>query len=472
MEDKNEIKGQFIGDTESAKQILSARQLTVLAILIPLFIYAWFYKPDTAFVCFNFFATFFYLVFMLYKVSLIISAGSRSSPIRVSKEELDALVDEQLPVYTILVPLYKETEVLRQIVSSIQKIDYPPDKMDIKFLLEADDRETIEACKKILLPPSFQIVMMPEGIPRTKPRACNLGLSLAKGRYTVIFDAEDIPEPDQLKKSVIGFGKSSDNVICIQAKLNFYNQRQNLLTRWFTLEYSMWFDLYLPALGSIDAPIPLGGTSNHFRTDKLKELGGWDAFNVTEDCDLGIRLYRCGYRTLMLDSTTWEEACSNLRYWLPQRSRWVKGYIQTYLVHLKHPFLLLTQMGIGKVCHFHLLIGGMFFSLLINPFYWLLLSIWVLIRWQLMSAFFPPVIFMMGAICLLLGNFTFIYTSALGAAHRGYYDLVKYAFLIPFYWVIMSMGAWKGFIQLIARPFYWEKTKHGFFQTGIKKSEN
>jgi glycosyltransferase XagB len=464
--DKSQIKEQFLSYQESAQQVLSKKQVFMLAVLICLFMYGWFYRPDRAFVYVNFAVMLFYLVFMFYKVAIILRSGEKEGMVRVTAEEISQFTDEQIPVYTILIPLYKETEVLQQIVESIEKMDYPIEKMDIKLLLEEDDTETIEACRKMNLHPSFSMVIVPDGIPKTKPRACNVGLSLAKGRYTVIFDVEDIPEPDQLKKSVVGFSKSPENVVCLQAKLNFYNQRQNLLTRWFTLEYSMWFDLYLPSLGLIDAPIPLGGTSNHFVTEKIKELGGWDAYNVTEDCDLGIRIYRSGYRTLMLDSTTWEEACSNLRYWLPQRSRWVKGHIQTYLVHLKHPVLLLRQIGLKRVMHFHLLIGGMFFSLLINPVYWIFLAIWVLTRWDIMAVFFPPVVFAMGTVCLFLGNFAFIYTVSVGAAHRGYYDLVKYAFLIPPYWVLMSIGAWRGFIQLLVNPFYWDKTKHGFFRSG------
>ncbi len=169
-------------------------------------------------------------------------------------------------------------------------------------------------------------MIVPDTFPRTKPKACNVGLLNAKGEYLVIYDAEDIPDTDQLKKSVIAFRKLDNPlIICLQAKLNYYNPRQNLLTRWFTSEYSMWFDLYLPGLDGLNAPIPLGGTSNHFRVDALKKIGGWDPYNVAEDCDLGIRLFREGYRTRVLDSTTWEEANSRLENWLRQRSRWVKG---------------------------------------------------------------------------------------------------------------------------------------------------
>jgi cellulose synthase/poly-beta-1,6-N-acetylglucosamine synthase-like glycosyltransferase len=266
-----------------------------------------------------------------------------------------------------------------------------------------------------------------------------------------------------LKKAVIGFNKANKQVICLQAKLNFYNRHQNLLTRWFTAEYSTWFDLYLPGLGEINSPIPLGGTSNHFMTSVLNELGGWDPYNVAEDCDLGIRLYRHGYRTQMLDSTTWEEACANLPYWIRQRSRWIKGYIQTYLVHTRKPVGLIRDLGFLNWLNFHFVIGGNFLCFLLNPIYWFLVILWFLTRMEAFNVIFPPSVFVMGALCLFVGNFSFVYITAIGSYRRKYYDLVKYSLLIFPYWVMMSIGAWKGFLQLIFKPHYWEKTKHGFF---------
>ncbi len=428
------------------------------------------------FVFVNFLFTLFYIVHSLYKLLLItMSARSARGPaatageIVVSEDEVAALDEAGLPVYTILVPLYRETESLAKLVKALEELDYPPPKLDIKLLLEEDDELTVNFANALDLPPQFEKVVVPHSMPKTKPKACNLGLDRARGDYLVIYDAEDRPEPDQLKKAVIGFsrvdaakpGSRHDDVICLQAKLNFYNRNQNLLTKWFATEYSTWFDLYLPGLGEIGSPIPLGGTSNHFKTSVLKELCGWDPYNVTEDCDLGVRLYRRRYRTVMLDSTTWEEACSHLGYWIRQRSRWIKGYIQTYLVHMRRPFKLLRDLGPLNFLNFQLVIGGNVLPFLLNPIYWLLAALWFGTRMELLTAIFPTAIFVMGAICLFLGNFSFIYIGMIGAYKRRYYGLVKYGLIILPYWVLMSIAAWKGFVQLIRRPHFWEKTKHG-----------
>ena len=216
-----------------------------------------------------------------------------------TEEEIDASLVEALrgadwPSYTILCPLYREARIVPQFVRAMMHLDYPVEKLQILFLTEMDDSQTRNAIRALALPPHFQIVTVPEGTPRTKPRACNFGLMQATGQYLVIYDAEDIPEPTQLKKAVLTFANHGPDLGCVQAKLNFYNPHQNVLTRWFTAEYSLWFDLILPGLQRARLALPLGGTSNHFPTRTLRALGGWDAFNVTEDCDLGLRLSSTG----------------------------------------------------------------------------------------------------------------------------------------------------------------------------------
>ena len=247
---------------------------------------------------------------------------------------------------------------LRRIVRALTKLDYPTDRLTIQLLIEDDDEDTKGAFEGVTLASQFKIVRIPVCEPRTKPKACNVGLAEAEGEFLVIFDAEDRPDPDQLKKAVIAFGQSSEKTGCIQAKLSFYNSRQNLLTRLFTADYALWFNLCLPALDYRNAPVPLGGTSNHFRLDILKEMQGWDEYNVTEDCDLGIRLAIAGWQTRIMDSTTWEEACPRFGAWTRQRSRWVKGYLQTYLVHMRSPLHMTRKLGLGRSLHVHLLIGG------------------------------------------------------------------------------------------------------------------
>ena len=403
----------------------------------------------------------FYLILVIFKAHLIHLSITAGREMRFDAEELAALRDEELPVYTILVPLYHEAEVLPHLLAGLRQLDYPKDRLDVILLLEEDDPQTAEAARRVELPDYVRTAIVPDSKPKTKPKACNLGLWLARGEYLVIYDAEDRPEPDQLKKAVLAFRHSPPDVVCVQAKLNFYNQRQNLLTKWFTADYSIWFDLVLPGLDHMEAPIPLGGTSNHFRVTKLNELLGWDPYNVTEDCDLGVRLAMSGYRTRIIDSTTWEEACGALKYWLRQRSRWTKGYIQTYLVHLRRPLTLLRRLGIGKTVAFHLTVGGTFVCQLINPIYWFFTLTWFVFRWEALSLLFPFPLILWGLVCLFVGNFLFVYANLLATYQRGYYDLVKHSLLMPLYWLLASVGAWKGFLQLIRRPSHWEKTKHG-----------
>ena len=448
---------------ECARQTLTGTQRAASLIglaLLGLVAWRW---PLPTLVWLNGAAIVFYVAHSLYKFWLIWTSLGRPVALVLSDAELTAIPDADLPTYTVLVPLYDEALVLPQLVEHLGKLDYPAEKLDLQLLLEADDQPTREACAALDLPPQFHPVVVPYSLPRTKPKACNYGLYGCQSDLLVVYDAEDRPEPDQLRKAVAGFRRLPERVACLQAKLNFHNQRRNLLTRWFTSEYSVWFDLFLPGLTACRWPIPLGGTSNHFRAPVLRQLGGWDPFNVTEDCDLGVRLHRQGYRTAMIDSTTWEEANGNLRSWLRQRSRWVKGYLQTWLVHMRGPLQLWQQLGPGSFFSFHLTIGGAVAGFLLNPIYWLLTVLWFVTHAPGISAVFPPAIYALGTFCLLVANFVFVYVAVIGCLNRGYYDLVKYAVLTPLYWLMMSLGAYKAVAQLITRPHYWEKTDHGMF---------
>ena len=406
---------------------------------------------------------FFYVAHIAYKFYLVWLSLGRGVELSPTPEEIAAVPDHELPTYTILIPLYREAEVLGRLVQALGKLDYPAGKLDIQLLLEEDDQQTIEAARRMSLPPQFRCVVVPQGHPKTKPRACNYGLQQSSSDLLVIFDAEDRPEPDQLRKAAVAFRRTPPEVVCLQARLNYYNQRQNLLTRWFTAEYSTWFDLFLPGLTASGAPVPLGGTSNHFRVSVLKDLLGWDPFNVTEDCDLGVRLHAHGYRTAMLASTTWEEANPALLNWIRQRSRWAKGYLQTYLVHMRHPLRLLRALGARAFWGFQMTVGGSLLCFLVNPVYWLMTVLWFLTHAGVISAMFPPLIYGLGLVCGFLGNFVFVYLALVGCMQRGYYDLVKYTVLTPVYWLLMSIGAYKALLQLISRPHYWEKTQHGLF---------
>jgi cellulose synthase/poly-beta-1,6-N-acetylglucosamine synthase-like glycosyltransferase/glycosyltransferase involved in cell wall biosynthesis/O-antigen/teichoic acid export membrane protein len=415
-----------------------------------------------------------YFVDVLFTLFVILKSLHIPPEITAEKEEIDVIDDATLPIYTILCPLYKEANVLPHFIESMGTLNWPQNKLDIQLLLEEDDEQTIEAARSMTLPSHIRIIVVPNSQPKTKPKACNYGLSMAKGEYIVVFDAEDKPDPDQLKKAYLAFKKQPKTVVCMQAKLNYYNPNRNLLTRLFTSEYSLWFDVVLPGLQSIQTTIPLGGTSNHFRTEKLLSLNGWDPFNVTEDCDLGARLFKAGYKTAIIDSTTLEEANSNVKNWFRQRSRWIKGYFQTYLVHLRNPLEFLSDYKVHAPL-FQLIIGARISFMLINPFLWFVtISYFTLygLVGPTIEAVYPSYVFYMAAFSLVLGNFIYLYNYMIGCAKRGHWELIKYVFFVPIYWLMISISAIIALVQLFSKPHYWEKTIHGLdIDQGIAQKE-
>jgi cellulose synthase/poly-beta-1,6-N-acetylglucosamine synthase-like glycosyltransferase len=369
--------------------------------------------------------------------------------------------DRDLPIYTILVPVYHEATVLPGLIASLTRLDYPADKLDVLVLLERDDRETLAAFRALAVPSFVRALIVPDIGPKGKPRACNAGLASARGHYLVVYDAEDRPEPDQLRKAFAAFRASGPNLACVQCKLDFYNADENLLTRWFASEYAAWFDLYLPGLQRARLPIPLGGTSNHFPAATLRALGGWDPYNVTEDADLGIRLARAGLTTEIIDSVTWEEATSHLGNWIRQRSRWTKGYAITWLVHMRHPWRLYRDVGMRGFVSVQLTLGVSVGMTLINPLFWLLTLAWMLSQADLIGRLISGPTFHVGSASLYVGNWVVILTAMIGCFRRGHFRVVKYTLLLPIYWALTSIAAWKGVLQLWRRPAFWEKTDHG-----------
>ncbi|MGB4595822.1 MAG: glycosyltransferase family 2 protein [Anaerolineaceae bacterium] len=455
---------------DSAYHVLETNQIISLIIFVLLSLVLLIYFPDKYLIFINALITVFYLGFSIYKFKLIFKAISGNLEVPVSDQEVADLKDSELPVYTILVPVHREAEMLPDILKSLEMIDYPQVRLDILVLMEEDDLITLQKFDEIDPPHFIQKIIVPSKEPKTKPKACNFGLIHARGEYVVIFDAEDLPDTDQLKKVVIAFSKVPSDVACIQAKLNYYNRKQNVLTEWFTIEYSMWFDLLLPGLDSEHAPIPLGGTSNHFRRSSLLKAGAWDPHNVTEDADLGIRLFKQGYRTRIVDSTTYEEANSQFGNWIRQRSRWMKGYIQTWLVHMRHPFRMIREIGFKNFVSFQFIVGGTPFSAILNPIYWIMTILWFVAEPEFINRLFPTIVFFMGAICLFVGVFVFTYINIAGTMRRGYFDMVKIAIFSPLYWALSSIASWKGLIQLVFRPHFWEKTTHGLYQKPVDAS--
>jgi cellulose synthase/poly-beta-1,6-N-acetylglucosamine synthase-like glycosyltransferase len=402
-----------------------------------------------------------FLIGIAFKFVVCMAGARRERYLAVTDDDVAALRDEDLPVYTVLAPMFHEAEVVNHLVSGLEKLDYPVSKLEVLLLLEEDDAETITAAKAAGLPPWMTIVTVPRGQPQTKPKACNVGLFLARGEYLVIYDAEDKPDPNQLKKSIVAFKRGGEQMVCVQAALNYWNVNENFLTRMFTAEYSFWFDYMLPGLDALRLPIPLGGTSNHFRTDGLRKLGGWDPFNVTEDADLGIRASALGYTVGVINSTTFEEANRKLGNWIRQRSRWVKGYMQTSLVHARNPWALIRVAGLRQTLGFALLIAGTPLAFLFVAPLWLLFIVSLLVPAPVLAEMYPGWVLWIGLFNLLAGNALMIYVSMMGAFLRQRYGLVIWALLNPVYWLLHSVASYKALWQLITRPHYWEKTTHG-----------
>lgn len=405
-----------------------------------------------------------YIVSISFKFMLsVLSYVNRMRSSRhISEKQLTAVSDAELPLYSILVPVYKEPTVVPNLLQALSRLNYPPEKLDVLILMEEDDTATIEAAKAANPPAYFRFIIVPESQPRTKPKACNYGLNFCRGEYVTIYDAEDIPEPNQLRQAVAAFRSGDETLICVQSALNYYNCTENYLTRMFTLEYTYWFDFMLPGLDRLGLPIPLGGTSNHFRMAALRKLGAWDPFNVTEDADLGIRAAANGYTVGVINSTTYEEANNAVGNWIRQRSRWIKGYMQTWLVHNRHPLRLLRQIGLKDWLGFQLLIGGTAWVFLINPLMWGLFALWVVFQPGWMRLLFHDWVWLLALLSLIVGNGTAIALNILAVwGRRGNRKLFWYALSNPLYWSLHSVAAYKGLWQLIRKPFYWEKTTHG-----------
>lgn len=393
--------------------------------------------------------------------ALLVCGGRRPGLfVTVSDAQARAVADVDLPVYTVLVPAYREPEVLAGLLSALKGLEYPREKLDVRLLLEEDDELTRAQAERLGADAVARIVVVPPSWPRTKPKACNVGLAAARGQYVTIYDAEDRPEPLQLRRAVVAFTRVEARVVCLQSVLAYYNAGQNFITRCFAAEYMMWFRWLLPGLVRRGAAIPLGGTSNHFRRRALLELGGWDPWNVTEDADLGIRLHRRGLRTALLDSVTFEEANCDFVNWVKQRSRWYKGYLVTCLVHLRSPRLLRAQIGTGPLLGMVLFVGGTPLLAAANLLFWLLTLSWFAGLSQV-GALFPPVLFYPALVCAVVGNTTLAYLHLLAAHESGEPRAVTAALAVPVYWAMMSVAACKALIQLATAPAFWEKTVHG-----------
>jgi cellulose synthase/poly-beta-1,6-N-acetylglucosamine synthase-like glycosyltransferase len=331
--------------------------------------------------------------------------------------------------------------------------------LDVKLIIEQFDRQTIKFVTQLKLEEYFHIICIPASKPKTKPKACTYALQFAKGEYVTVYDVEDKPDPNQLQEVLAAFENHDDKLVCVQTRLNFYNQQEGMLPLFFSIEYSMLFDFFLKSLEKLGIPIPLGGSSNHFKYNKLLELGGWDPYNVTEDADIGFRLALHGYKTKVISSLTLEEAPINLKEWINQRSRWIKGHLQTVLVHSRNFKLARQTIGISKVLGFY---------------YFMVLPI--------MSYMLQFIVFITGNAYIFTGVFNNYHNKIIlfSCWNIGLWLLISYTSVLiikctnnelrlgwkvalyPFYYLLHPVAALKAVWQLLNNPYYWYKTNHDY----------
>lgn len=377
-------------------------------------------------------------------------------------KRLPRLRDAELPGYTILVALYREATSVAPLIAAFNAFDYPREKIEIILAIEPNDLETRAAIARLAPQPNIRTIIAPNHGPQTKPKALNFALPFARGTFLAVFDAEDRPEPGQLRAALDAFRRHGNELACAQASLCIDNPEDSWLSRMFTAEYAGQFDVFLQGMSKLNLPIPLGGSSNHFRTATLREVGAWDAYNVTEDADLGVRFVRFGYRSVMFASTTYEEAPARFGAWLRQRSRWMKGWMQTWLVHMRSPRKFWRDAGAGGFLTLNLIVGGNVLTALAHPF----LVGGVTISLAAIALGYPSP--------YLSGRFAVIHLAAIvlgylasatiglaGLARRGLLHTSGVLLLMPFYWVCLSIAAWRALYQLATEPHRWEKTEHG-----------
>ena len=447
----------------SAKRTFSLAQIIVFcSVLLLLSTTSLFASAHVAFFTASLFSIF-YIGSIVLRMLLL---GWFDRRVRRSLIDLSAS-DQSLPVYSILVPLYKEANQVADLTAHLMGCNWPADKLDIKLICEADDLETIDAIKALQLPSIFELVKVPKSEPRTKPKAMNFALPLCRGQYLVIYDAEDRPSKNQLREAYSRFQSEDDNLACLQAPLAIHNKHQNWLTGLFAIEYYTLFCGMLPVLARWKAPLPLGGTSNHFKMNILKAAGGWDPYNVTEDADLGIRLYREGYRSSTLTQPTWEEAPPEFWPWLTQRTRWMKGWMQTILVHNRNPTALIKELGLRNGIVFHLLMTCIVISGLIHPVFLGTLLWTIFFSDQLSMTLLQTILAGICGFNLIGGYLSYMLLALVVLQTSNLFGLVRLIVMLPIYWLMISLACWRAAFQLIFLPHKWEKTPHGLAKDTI-----
>lgn len=446
----------FVDNTLSAKFTATRLQTLLIVMCLGLCLISLYFYKETSIVIGSIFISFFYLCVVIFRAKILSNFDQRLN----YSQKLYA--PSPNTGYVVLVALYNEANQIAGLIKALKKLQWPEGKKSIKLICEEDDLSTIHAIRSIAKPSYFELLIVPAGPIKTKPRALNYALLQADGAYLVIYDAEDRPHPLQLLEAENTFRNSPEALACLQSPLAIDNKKESALTRFFSIEYDTLFLGILPVLGKWRMPIPLGGTSNHFRLNLLKKIGGWDSYNVTEDADLGIRLARKGYYCQSLKFPTFEEAPCGLDDWLPQRTRWLKGWMQTLLVNTRQPLKCGREMGWSHNFQFHLILTSVIISALIHPFFMIALA-------SQLTHFFSGQNFShydiwmtgMSVFNLIAGYSVYVLQAhALQLAKNGKSQLGT-ILLFPIYWLLISVAGWRGLFQLIFCPHKWEKTNHG-----------
>lgn len=381
------------------------------------------------------------------------------------------LDDAKLPIYSIVIALYREARVVPQLLAALDAIDYPRAKLDIKFVVEEDDADTLRALTRAGRVRGREIIVAPAGVPRTKPRALNVALPLLRGQFVVVFDAEDVPDPAQIKIAVQRFAAAPRSLCCLQARLAIDNAGDSWLTRLFAIEYAAIFHVINVGFGALRLPFPLGGSSNHFRVDALRKIGGWDAWNVTEDADVGLRLARLGYYAETFPSVTYEEAPVKFKDFLGQRRRWCKGWYQTLIVLLRSPARLVRELGAARCAATLLVLLSYALAPLVGP----LCALWLAVDVTFGRLQAPSGAFQIGLATLWIsvcvaGVPAILWPALVGLKRRRLLSLWPWLLLLPFYSLLVCFAAWIGIYDLLVRPQHWYKTEHGLARTSRRPS--
>jgi cellulose synthase/poly-beta-1,6-N-acetylglucosamine synthase-like glycosyltransferase len=404
--------------------------------------------------------SFVYVAFMTFKLVMLFISVHCNKP-RSTQHELDALSPNDCPMISILIPLYKEGDIIPQIFRYLLDFDYPVEKLDVIFIFESTDKETADAFLAMNPPAHFKALLSPDVQPKTKPKAMNVAFKESQGSIVVIFDAEVLPERDQLKKAVLLFKKYPD-AMYLHSKMDVYNSSASWISLLYTSEFCYFYNFFLPGIVECNYPLPISGHSTYFRREVIEHVGAWDPYNVAEDCDIGIRIFRKGYRSgMMLDSYTWEQSTTTIPTWVRQRTRWIQGFIQTSIVQLRYPLLLKRQLhSWWNFVVFLILVPGNVLLNILNIFQWSMFALWHFTHAPFLQDAYIGFTLYLATVCFFFGNFLFTFFGMYALYERKHYSAVPWSLLMVVYWIMLGIATIRSTLHFFLHPHKWDKTKH------------